>query len=89
MGEKHKQEALHLINECEEEAEEILENNKLLLLKLSEYLTANHKIEEAGIADFVMKYATARWIKEEGFKKKENYFSFESMLKKQITNLKV
>ena len=89
MGEKHKQEALHLINECEKEAEEILENNKLLLLKLSKYLTENHKIEEAGIADFVRKYAVEKWVNEEGFKKKENYFSFESMLKKQITNLKV
>lgn len=87
--EKYKQEAMQLIHACEKEAEEILQKNKLLLLKLSEYLTENYKIEEAGIADFVKKYATESWINEEGFKKKENYFSFASVLKKQITNLKV
>lgn len=87
MNEKHRQEAMLLIQDCQKEAEELLEKNKLLLLKISDYLVGNHKMEEPVIADFVRKYGVEDWVRTEGFKKKENYFSFESVLKKQIHEL--
>lgn len=87
MNEKHRQEAMLLIQDCQKEAEELLEKNKLLLLKISDYLVGNHKMEEPVIADFVRKYGAEDWVRTEGFKKKENYFSFESVLKKQIHEL--
>lgn len=87
MNEKHRQEAMLLIQDCQKEAEELLEKNKLLLLKISDYLVGNHKMEEPVIADFVGKYGVEDWVRTEGFKKKENYFSFESVLKKQIHEL--
>jgi cell division protease FtsH len=87
MNETHRQEAMLLIRDCQKEAEELLEKNKLLLLKISEYLVDTHKMEEPVIADFVRKYGVEDWVRTEGFKKKENYFSFESVLKKQIHEL--
>lgn len=87
MVEKHRQEAMQLIRDCEEAAAEILDNNKLLLLKISDYLVDHYKMEEPMIADFVKRYATEEWVRTEGFKKKEHYFSFDGILKKQISEL--
>lgn len=87
MEEKYKQEAMKLVKEAEREAQILLANNKLLLLKMSEYLTDNYKMEEKLIRDFVIKFGKEEWIKQEGFKTKENYFSFETEIKKQIAEL--
>lgn len=88
MSEKHREEAMQLIYDCREKAEQILEQNKLLLLKISEYLTEHHRMDEPMIGDFVRKYAVDSWVKEEGFKKKDNYFSFVSVLQKQLHDMK-
>jgi ATP-dependent Zn protease len=87
MSEKHREEAMLLVRDCQKEAEELLDKNKLLVLKISEYLVGHHKMEEADIGDFVRKYGVYDWARTEGFKKKEQYFSFESVLKKQIHEL--
>lgn len=87
MGEKHRQEAMQLIRDCEAAAAHILDNNKLLLLKISDYLVDHYKMEEPVIAEFVKRYATEEWVRTEGFKKKEHYFSFDGILKKQISEL--
>lgn len=87
MKEYHRQQAMELITECEREAESILRHNKLLLLKLSEYLTEHHKAEEAQIGEFVSKYAVNSWVRTEGFKHKDDYFSFASCLQEQIHEL--
>lgn len=87
MGEKHRNEAMQLIHECEAAAAEILDNNKLLLLKISDYLVDHYKMEEPMIAHFVKRYATEEWVRTEGFKKKEHYYSFDGILKKQISEL--
>lgn len=84
MDQKHKEEALALIKECQKEAEDLLKKHRLLLLKISEYLTSHYKMEETMIADFVRKYSDEKWVKTHGFKTKENYFSFESVIKEKL-----
>lgn len=89
MEEKYRKEAIDLVFECEKEAEQILERNKLLLLIMAEYLTDHYKMEEEKIGAMVTEYGNDDWIRKEGFRKKEHYFSFESMLKEQIAKLNV
>jgi len=86
--EKYKREAMQLISECEKEAEIILARNKLLLLKMAEYLTDNNRMEEKTIESFVKEFSVEEWIGKEDFRKKENYFSFDAVLKKQLHELK-
>lgn len=87
MKEDHRAQAMELIHDSEREAEEILIRNKLLLLKMSDYLTQHHKMEEPVIADFVKTYAVESWVRSEGFKTRNTYFSFEASVKQQIHEL--
>lgn len=82
--ESHADEAMHLIKICQVEAEGILEKNKLLLLKMAEYLTQHNRMEEQAIGDFVKKYSPEEWVNTNGFIKKENYFLFDDIIKKHI-----
>ncbi|MCC6370551.1 MAG: hypothetical protein IT236_06035 [Bacteroidia bacterium] len=86
--ESHSQEAMQLVKSCQKEAEAILERNKYLLLKMSEYLSTNSRMEEAQIGEFVKKYSVESWVREKGFVKKENYFDFDHVLKKQLLEMK-
>ncbi|MBS1635997.1 MAG: hypothetical protein JST26_08740 [Bacteroidetes bacterium] len=83
----HHEEALNLIQSCVKTAEEILDANKLLLLKMSEYLSCHNRMEEALIGQFIREYSVEAWVKTEGFIRKENYFSFHQEIKKQINEL--
>lgn len=87
MEAHHREQAMALIQECEAEAQRILDRNRLLLLKLSEYLSYHYKAEEAVIGDFVRKYAVDSWVQSEGFKTRDRYFSFEKELWQQIHEL--
>lgn len=80
----HTDEALKLVREGEKEALAILERNKLLLLKMSEYLTKNSRLEEKQILKMVCKYANEEWVNENAFVKKENYFQFAEVITKQL-----
>ena len=82
------QEAMQLIRSCEAAAEEMLERNKLLLLKMAEYLTSNTKMEEAMIEDYVKQFGAEEWIHTTGFVKKEEYFSFDAVIKNKLHELK-
>jgi len=84
MENKYRDEAMQLIHACEKEAEALLEKHKLLLLKISEYLTNHYKMDEQLLAEFVRTYSDEPWIHTSGFKTKENYFSFESVIKDQL-----
>jgi hypothetical protein len=83
----YSQEAMALIRSCQEEAQKILTQNKLLLLKMAEYLTENNKMEEEMIGDFILKYSDEEWIRDKCFIKKENYFLFDEKIKMQIGEL--
>lgn len=83
-AENYSVQAMQLIDAARLEAEQILQKNKLLLLKIAEYLTDHNRMEEATIGDFVRKYSAEEWVEKEDFVKKENYFSFNESIKKQI-----
>lgn len=85
----HTEEALKLIREAEEQACAILGKNKLLLLKMSEYLTYNARMEEKEILAMVCEFANEDWVCENAFVKKENYFSFATQISRQIKDLSV
>ncbi|MCE3227546.1 MAG: hypothetical protein K0S32_2097 [Bacteroidetes bacterium] len=83
----HSNEALQILKECQDEAEELLERNKFLLLKMAEFLTDHNKMEEAQIGDMVKQYSVENWIGDNCFVKKEDYFGFENIVKKQLKEM--
>lgn len=82
----HTEEALKLIRTCEAEATAILEKNKVLLLKMSEYLTTHSRLEEKEIQDMVCNYSAESWVRGNAFVRKENYFQFANVINDLITN---
>ncbi|HEY9048699.1 MAG TPA: hypothetical protein VIN08_22495 [Ohtaekwangia sp.] len=85
--ERYSQEALRIIKDCLTQAELILNRNKLLLLKMGEYLTTHARMEEAMIAEYVRKYSIEEWVRTEGFVRKEDYYSFDRNVQQQIRAL--
>jgi hypothetical protein len=86
-SEKYGMEADQLIKLCEAEALAILERNKLLLLKMAEYLTSNSRMEEPLIEEYVKKYSGEEWVNQEGFVKKEEYYKFNEVIRQQLLEL--
>lgn len=84
ISERYGAEAIKIVKECERDAWQMLENNKLLLLKMSEYLTYHSKMDEALIAEFVMKYGRESWIHTSGLIKKDEYYQFNKVLQEQL-----
>jgi hypothetical protein len=87
MSEVYASEAVKIIRECEIEAERILTRNKLLLLKIAEYLTTNSQMEETTIKAFVIKYGKEDWVEASGFIRKEEYYQFNQMVQRQLKTL--
>jgi cell division protease FtsH len=81
------QEAIQLIEVCCKEAGELLMRNKLLLLKMAEYLSTHNRMEEDMIGEYVKRYSVEPWVNESGFVKKEEYFSFGRVIKNKISEL--
>jgi hypothetical protein len=80
----HSEEALNLIRLCEQEAERILIKNKLLLLKMAQYLTKNSRLEEKGILKMICDFSSEDWVNEASFVKKEHYFQFAKTIQTQL-----
>jgi hypothetical protein len=87
LSEKYSVEAIKIIKECEIEAEQILLRNKLLLLKMAEYLTINSRMEEVLIAEYVKKYGNEAWIEKDGLIKKDQYYQFNTVMQEQLKAL--
>jgi SpoVK/Ycf46/Vps4 family AAA+-type ATPase len=84
---KYEEQAMNLIKECMAETENLLTRNKLLLLKMSQYLTEHSIIREQAIGEMVKYYGVEHWLKTDGFATKENYYSFKKMVMNQINEL--
>ena len=84
---KYSDEAIHIIKTCMQQAEDMLQKNKLLLLKMADYLTHHSRMEEAQIASFVKAYSTDEWVRTQGFIKKEEYHQFYKQVKDQIREM--
>jgi cell division protease FtsH len=82
--EKYAAEAIKIIKECEVEAENILQRNKLLLLKMSAYLTSHSKMEAPLIEEFVKKYGNEPWIQKDGLIHKKDYYKFNTTLQAHL-----
>ena len=87
VSDKYSAEAIRIVKDCELAAEEILRRNKLLLLKIAEYLTVNSKMEEQMISEFVRNYAAEDWVHTDGLIKKDQYYQFNTILQKQLQEL--
>lgn len=77
-------ETLKLVKSCEKKASRILKRNSLLLLKLAEQLTLKSRMEEAEIKKIVVKYAREKWVNENAFIKKEDYFKFSTTIQSKL-----
>ncbi len=86
-SQKHALESIRIIKDCEVQAFEILQRNKLLLLKMADYLTSNSRMEESTIESFVRKYSREDWVEKTGFIKKEEYYQFNRIIKEQLKTL--
>jgi hypothetical protein len=73
----YEEEAIKLIRDCMTIAEGMLTRNKLLLLKMSEYLTTSSRTEASLIEEFVKTYSTEDWVHETGFIEPEKYYEFD------------
>lgn len=80
----YEKEAITLIHDCMKLAEITLERNYLLLLKMSEYLTHNSKMEMKQVGDLVKCYSIEEWVNESGFVEPENYFTFDKVIASKL-----
>lgn len=87
LSDKYAAEAVKIVRESQMEAERILSKNKLLLLKMGEYLTTHSRMEEDMIEAYVKKYGREEWIHTDGLIKKEAYYKFNTVLQEQIRDL--
>lgn len=76
---KSNQAVADLVEECMKTADKVLRKNKLLLLKISEYLSENSRMDGKMVLKFVEKYT-----KEHSITTAENYYSFKSKLKNHL-----
>jgi cell division protease FtsH len=83
----YEEESVRLVRDCMMVAEAILNRNKLLLLKMSEYLTRNSRMEMSVIEEFVTKYSTEDWVQESGFTQPEEYYEFDKVVESQLKEL--
>lgn len=83
MSQKYSTEAIAIIEACEVEAERLLVRNKLLLLKMAEYLTTHSRMEAEMIERLVREYAAESWVNT-GFIKKDEYYQFNTILQSQL-----
>lgn len=87
LSERYAVESVAIIKACETEAERLLKRNKLLLLKMAEYLATNSRMEQDMIEDYVARYGKEEWIARDGFIKRDEYYRFHEMLSKQLKAL--
>ncbi|HEX8040035.1 MAG TPA: hypothetical protein VF490_12830 [Chryseosolibacter sp.] len=85
ISERYSAEAIAIIRECEKEAERLLDRNKVLLLRIAEFLTTNSRMEEHQIEAYVKEHGHEPWIKTEGFVKKNEYYKFNTRLRDELT----
>jgi hypothetical protein len=86
-SDSYSQEALKIIKACQQQAEEILGRNKLLLLKMAEFLTNHSRMDEPQIAALVADFSVENWTRKRSFLKKENYYRFYDRLKDQLNEV--
>lgn len=84
LSNRYAEEAIRIIRDCEVEAERILTRNKLLLLKISEYLTSHSRMERELIAEYVVRYGKEDWIQREGLITKDQYYKFNTVLQSHL-----
>jgi hypothetical protein len=75
-------EAKRLIDKCKKTALKCIEDNMLLLLKLSEYLSVNSKMNKQQIEEYVKKYNSYGIVT---FKTKDNYYDFKNIIKNKLS----
>jgi len=85
--EKYEEQAMNLIKECMAETDKLLLRNKLLLLKMSQYLTEHSVIREQAIGEMVKYYGVEPWLRTEGFMSRDNYYNFKRMVQQQVNEL--
>ncbi|MEI9917214.1 MAG: hypothetical protein WDO14_00260 [Bacteroidota bacterium] len=83
----YEDEAVRLIRDCMSTAERILDRNKLLLLKMSDYLTKNSRMETAHIKEFVKNYSTEDWVNETGFIEPGDYYAFDKIIEAKLVEV--
>jgi molybdopterin-guanine dinucleotide biosynthesis protein len=85
----YENESLEIVRACMKRATHVLERNKLLLLKMSQYLTYNSKMDLKMIEEYVIKYSVEDWVRTSGFIEPENYYRFDEIILSQLKELEL
>jgi len=75
--ERYEEEALRIVKNAKDKAINILKENKLLFLQISDYLSKNSRMNQAKIEKMVLKY-DERLIS--NLKTKKNYYNFKEII---------
>lgn len=79
--------AIAIIRTCETQAWALLERNKLLLLKMAEYLTTHSRMEAPMIESYMKQYSVESWVRTTGFIAKDQYFRFNTVVQAHLALL--
>lgn len=86
-NEEHGDLAEELLKECMLKADKILQHNKRFLLELARFLSEHSRIDKDKIEEIALKYAAEEWVREVGFKSKEEYFNFKEQVAEALAEL--
>lgn len=75
------QEAVKICNECIDRARKILESERLLFLKVSEYLSLHSRMSKKIFIEYYNKYSANKSV---DFNKEKPYFSYKNALKQKL-----
>ena len=56
-------------------------------MKIAEYLATNSRMEEEMIEKFMKEYAEEAWVRTEGFINKNDYYKFNSVLRRELNKI--
>ncbi len=79
--------AIAIIRACETQARALLERNRLLLLKMAEYLTTHSRMEAPMIESYMKQYSVESWVRTTGFIAKDQYFRFNTAVQAHLALL--
>ena len=80
-------EAKKLVVSCYKKGYEVLERNKLLLLKMSKYLSTHSKMKKKLIKNYVVEYSKENWVRSEGFINYDQYYNFKKVIDEQLEKM--
>lgn len=72
--------AENLLEKCKNNTIDILNRNKILVIEIAKFLLNNSEMNTLTIKKYVEKFSDENWIKDEGYKTSQTYYSYKQQL---------